>query len=135
MNEETPYQIMTSILKKHKNPTKEQAKKINSFFFCRWLSNNRHTTPISCILNRYYDIPNDVQLMFANDYIELTGLRNKVSFIGVNKEKMHPDLQKLLNNIKRYYKINDQQAEEYFKLMDNNERNRLFNMYNEGIQK
>lgn len=131
----TPYQIMTSILKANDNPDKEEAQKINTFFFARWLSNNRFTTPIAHVLNRFYNIPPEVQLRFANDYAELTGLRNKVKFIGFSKEKKDENLQKLLDNISRYYKINEVQAEEYFDLMDNDERNRLFNMYNEGMVK
>lgn len=135
MKEPTPYIIMTSILRENDNPTKEQAQKINTFFFVRWLSNNRFTTPIAHVLNTYYDIPPEVQLTFANDYAELTGLRNKVKFIGSNKETQSPEMKKLLDNISRRYKVNEVQAQEYFKLMSNEERDRLYHMYDEGIQK
>lgn len=131
----TPYVIMSSILKPHDKPTLEEAKTINTFFFARWLSNNRFTTPIAHILNTYYNIPPEVQLRFAQDYSDLTGLPGKVKFIGFNKEKRDPNMQKLLDNISRYYKINEIQSEEYFNLMNDTERDRLFNMYAEGMIK
>lgn len=130
----TPYNIMTSILKET-NPTKEELQNINTFFFARWLSNNRYTMPISSVLNTYYNIPPEVQYRFANDYVELTNMRKKVKFIGLQKEKVHPDMQKLLDNIKRRYKVNEVQAVEYFNLMDENERNKMYSLYDTGLQK
>ena len=135
MTNPTPYAVMTSILKKNENPTKEQAQTLNTFFFVRWLSNNRFTTPIAHVLNTYYNIPPEVQLRFADDYAELTGLRNKVKFIGFNKEKVSPEMKKILENISRKYKVSETTAQEYFDLMDNAERDRLYTMYDEGIQK
>ena len=128
----TPYQIMSSILKPQQKPTKEQTKKINTFFFCRWLSNNKLTTPIAHILNTYYNIPTEVQFRFAQDYSDLENLPGKIKFIGNSKEKHPKEMEKLLNNIKRRYKVNDQQALEYFNLMNNEERDRLYCMYDEG---
>lgn len=134
MKQKTPYTIMTSILKET-NPTKEELQNINTFFFARWLSNNRFTMPISSVLNLFYNIPPDVQYRFANDYAELTNMRKKVKFIGFQKEKVHPDMQKLLDNIKRMYKVNEVQAQEYFNLMDDTERDRMYNLYDTGLQK
>lgn len=131
----SPYQIMASILKPHQVPTLEQAKKINSFFFCRWLSNNRFTIPISALMNRYYNIPPETQLKFAQDYSDLTGLPGKVKFIGFTKEKQSPEMIKILDNIKRKYKVNDQLAQVYFDLMDNDERDKIYSLYDVGLQK
>jgi len=135
MTNPTPYAVMTSILKKNENPTKEQAQILNSFFFVRWLSNNRFTTPIAHVLNTYYNIPLEVQLRFANDYTELTGLRNKVKFIGFNKAQVSPEMKKILDNISRRYKVSETTAQEYFDLMDNKERDRIYTLYDEGIDK
>lgn len=130
----TPYIIMTSILKKD-TPSKEELQGINTFFFTRWLSNNRFTMPIARTLNLYYNIPAEVQYIFANDYVELTNMRTKVKFIGLQKDKIDPDVQKTLDNISRRYKVNEVQAQEYMNLMDDKERNRLKNLYNTGLQK
>ncbi len=129
----SPYIIMTSILKEA-NPSKEELQNINTFFFTRWLSNNRYTMPIAFELNLHYNIPPEVQYLFANDYVELTNMRKKVKFIGQQKEKMHPDLQKLLDNISRRYNINENSAYDYLKLMDEDERIKTYNMYEEGVQ-
>ncbi len=130
----TSWKIQSSILTKEM-PSKEQARTISGFFFVRWLSGNRYTIPIAGVLNRYYNIPTEVCYIFANDYAELTNMRDKVKFIGIPKEKKNEDYQKLLDNIQRRYKINETQSEEYFNLMDDNERDRLYNMYNVGLQK
>jgi hypothetical protein len=129
----TPYQTQASILKPFM-PKKEEIEKINTFFFCRWLSNNRFTVPIAGILNKYYNIPIYVQYIFANDYVELVQMRNKVKFIGIQKEYRSVN-EDILKNIKRYYKINDEEAQEYCKLMNEKEKNRFLNMYNEGMIK
>ena len=130
----TPYKVQASILNKEM-PSKEQALGINQFFNVRWLAGNRFSIPIAALLNRYYNIPGDVQYIFGNDYAELTNMRDKVSFIGINKEKKDATYQKLLDNIKRRYKVNESQAEEYFKLMNDDERTRIYHLYDTGLQK
>ena len=129
----TPWKIQASILN-NKVPSLEQAKKINTFFFTRWLSFNRFSTPIAGILNRYYNIPPETQYIFANDYVELTNMKNKVKFISTPKDKRHPDYQKVLDNIQRRYKVNEVQSIEYFNLMDDPERTRLYSLYDTGKQ-
>ena len=131
----TPYQVQASILNPKIKPTKEQQQTINSFFFTRWLSANRFTVPIAGVINRFYNIPVEIQFRFAQDYSDLVGLPGKVKFIGIPKEKKHEDYQKLLNNIMKYYKINENHAEEYFKLLPDHERDRMFKMYDVGLQK
>ncbi len=127
----SPYKIQASILSKEM-PSKAQVNTINPFFFVRWMSGNRFSIPIAAELNRYYNIPMHVQYIFSNDYVELTGMRDKVQFIGINKEKKNEDYQKLLDNIQKRYKVSEQESEEYFKLMDDKERDKLYNMYDTG---
>ncbi len=130
----TPWKVQASILN-NKRPSLEQAKTWNSFFATRWLSYNRFSTPIAGVLNRYYNIPPEVQYIFANDYVVLTGMKNKVSFISTPKDKRHPDYQKVLDNIQRRYKVNEVQSIEYFNLMDDNERTRMYGLYSVGVMK
>jgi hypothetical protein len=130
----TPWKIQSSILNLEL-PSKAQAASINGWFFSRWLSGNRHTIPIAAILNRYYNMPPEICYVFANDYAELTDMRNKVSFIAVTKEKRDSTYQKLLDNIQRRYKISEEQSEEYFLLMSDDERDRMFSLYDCGLQK
>ncbi len=130
----TSYKIQASILSKEM-PSLEQVKKISSFFFTRWLSMNRFTAPASNVLNKFYNIPPEVQYIFVNDYAELTDLRNKVKFIGFQKDKKDENLQKLLDNISRLYKVNENTAMEYFDLMNDTERDRIFHIYDVGLVK
>ncbi len=133
-NLSTAWKVQSSVLQ-DQMPSYEQAGGMNSFFFARWLSNNPVSLPIAAVINRDYQVPEAVQYLFANDYIELTNMRKKVKFISFGKDKKHPDYQKILDNISRYYNISEPQAVEYFNLMDDNQRDRLMAMYLEGLMK
>ena len=131
----TSYKIQQSVLN-NDEPSEDQVQKIGSFFFARWLSGNRYTTPIAAVINRYHKIPIRAQYIFARDYIKLAGLKGRVKFIGYpTDEKLQPEYKKLTENIQRYYNVNAARSAEYFDLMDNKERDRFYNMYQEGIQK
>ena len=130
----SPWKVQTSVLQKQM-PSYEQASGINSFFMARWLSNNPVSIPIAAVINRDYNVPEAVQYLFANDYIELTNMRQKVKFISFSKDKKHPDYQKILDNISRYYKVSETQAVEYFGLMDDTQRDRLMAIYTVGLVK
>lgn len=129
----TPFKVMTSLLNNIK-PTKEEKNSINSFFLVRWLSNERYTVQMANTINLYYNIPVYCQYQFCDDYIQLTNLKRRVKYISFTKEKNNANYQKLIENIQRKYKINEIQAEEYFKLMDNDQRNEIYNMYDEGMK-
>ena len=66
------WQVMMSIFKPNVTPTPEEIKELNSFFFCRLLGNNKHSVPISAVLNKNHHIPTDVQFKFAQDYSDNT---------------------------------------------------------------
>ena len=130
----TAWKVQSSLLQKQM-PSYEQAASVSSFFMCRWLSNNKVSIPIAAVINRDYNVPEAVQYIFANDYIELTQMRQKVKFISFSKDKMNPMMKKILDNISRFYNVSEPQAVEYFNLMDDASRDRMMDMYNEGIQK
>lgn len=129
----SPWLIMGTILN-NKIPTKEQIKTINSFFFCRWMSNERKTMPIAATINRYYNIPILVQYKFANIYVQRSQ-ESRIKYIDYSKEKTSEMKQKILGNIQKYYKVSEQCSEEYFRMMNNDELDRLMDMYEVGLQK
>ncbi len=127
----TPFKVMTSLLN-NDIPTEAEKETMNSFFLCRWLSNNKHTLQMANIINIYYNVPIKIQYKFCEDYIFLTSMKNKVKFISFSKETQNKDYQKLLENIQKKYNVNEIQAQEYFGLMDNNTRDKIYNMYDVG---
>jgi len=131
----TTWQVMSSIFKPQIKPTPEEIEKINSFFFCRYLSKNPHTLPISNILNCNYNMPIKIQYKFAKDYSDLVGMANKVKFISYSKDKTSPMMEKLLTNVKRKYKVSDEIAADYISLMPPEECQKIYELYEEGIQK
>jgi len=127
----SPFKVMTSLLNETK-PTPEEIETLNSFFLCRWFSNNPHTVAMGNMINLYYNMPLNIQYKFCEDYIELTNMKNKVKFINASKDKQNKDFEKLMENIQKKYKVNEITALEYFELMDNDERNKIYNMYDHG---
>lgn len=129
----TPFKVMTSLLN-NSQPTEKEILTLNSFFMCRWLSNDPNTLPMGNIVNMNYNMPLTIQYKFCEDYIAIKNLKEKVSFIKSTKDKQNKDFQKLMDNIQKKYKINEIIAQDYYNLMDNDEKNKIYNMYNEGRQ-
>ena len=131
----TSWQVMSSIFKPELKPNKEEISQLNSFFFCSYLSNNQNSIKIAALLNLWYKIPEPVQYRFAKDYADAKLLSKKIKFISFNKQKTPPEMEKILGNISKKYKVNSAAAMEYFELMDNDQRNEVYEMYDHGIQK
>lgn len=130
----TPFKVMTSLLN-NTTPTEEEKGTMNSFFLVRWLSNNKHTLQMGNEINKNYSIPVSNQYKFCEDWIYLTRMKNKVKFIQFSKEKQNTEFQQLLSNIQRKYKVNEIHAQEYFEMMDTDQKNKMYNLYNEGFMK
>ena len=131
------WQVMSSILKPNLKPTKEEICTLNSFFFCRYLSSNRHSVPIADHINRYYNIPVEAQYRFAKDYSDLVNLPRLVKFINVQNKKLDKNYEKILENIERKYKVSRTKSEEYFNMMVATEEGQekldeIMEMYQEG---
>lgn len=106
-----PYEVMTSILKSY-NPTYAEKMTINSFFMCRYLSNNPQSVFVGNMINRYYnEIPLDKQYDIAKQL-----LKGKIKFIQPQKKEKLDS--KLLENISRFYNVNLECAIEYLELME-----------------
>ena len=127
----TPFKVMTSLLNNTK-PNTEEINTLNSFFMCRWFSNNKHSLQMANIININYNMSLQIQYKFCEDYIALTNMKSNVSFISFSKEKQNKDLQQYLENIQKRYKVNEIQAQEYYNLMDNDAREKIYNLYNQG---
>lgn len=119
----SPYKVMTSVLGNF-SPTKEEKSSINSFFFCRWLSNHPRSIFISNVVNRYYnEIPTNIQYDFVKNTLQKDGIK----YIKYNKKEEEPI--QTIQNISRFYKISLSTAKDYFALMDDNERYKFENIY------
>lgn len=116
------YQIMTSILSDY-NPTYNEKLTVNSFFLCRWLSNNPNTVFVGNVINRYY---NEIPLNRQYDMSKQI-LRGKIKYIQFPKKIKNSE--KVINNICRYYKVSIDDAYEYWELMNTKERNKMERMY------
>lgn len=123
MNKEIkPYQIMISILNDF-TPSKEQKQMLNPFFFVRWLSNNRQAIHIGNVFNRYHkEIPIEIQY----DIAKLL-LHKKIKFIKFPKKEIENE--KTLENIARYYKISLSQAQDYYDIMSEKEKQKFKTLY------
>jgi len=111
------WDVMSSILKPQVTPNKEEIQSLNSFFFCRYLSSNKHSVPIAAVINRYYHIPKEVQFQFAQDYSDLVGLPRLVKFINYRAPKISKEQEAIYTNLSKRYKISRTKAEEYFNLL------------------
>jgi hypothetical protein len=122
MKEKNSYQIMISILNNY-NPNKEEKNKINPFFFVRYLSNDARAIHIGNVFNRFYkEIPLSIQYDIAKQL-----LNKKIKFIQFPKKEKNTN--KTISNISKYYKLNLSKAQEYYNIMNEEERKRFELLY------
>jgi hypothetical protein len=130
MSKKTSFQIMTSVLKTY-NPTLEEKQSINSFFFCRFLSNHPLSIALANALNRFYkEIPVNIQYDITKDFFK--NRKEKIKFIQFPKKESEDN--KVIDNISRYYKISIETATGYFNLMADDEKLKFKDIYNEGVK-
>ena len=120
------YQTMISVLKPNVNPTDEEIEQVNSFFLCRWLSASPKSIFVSNFINRYYNIPKKIQYNFAKQL-----LAGKIKWLQYPKKEEEKD--KVILNISKYYKINLYMAEEYYDMMNKEEKEKFERIYDYGI--
>ena len=124
----TPWQTMTSLLN-NKEPTREEKEKINSFFLVRWLANDPNTLQMANYINRFYNMPEIMQYQFCDDYLKLSGIKNRVKFIYYQKEKIDKDYQTYIDSIQKKYNLNTQQAENYYKILPKTDLEKIKTTY------
>ena len=117
-----PYKVMTSILTTYE-PTYDEKMTLNSFFMCRYLSNDYRGVVVANLVNYYYNqLPLNIQYDFAKQV-----LYGEIKFIQTpKKEKLDS---KLLDNISRFYKVNFDHAIEYSELMTDEDKEEFRTMY------
>ena len=119
---------MTSVLTSYQ-PTLEEKKSINGFFFCRYLSNHPKAIHIANAFNYFYkEIPIEVQYNVAKVLVT----KERIKFIQFPKKTKEEN--EIINNISRYYKVSNETATEYYSLMGTEERIKFRDLYKEGMQ-
>lgn len=117
----TGFAIMASAIKKDFIPSPEEIKSINSFMMCRWISNHPLGVEVSNIINNATDIPIETQ------YWLVRSMMNNVRYIKYPKKTSDED--KDITIIAEHYKCNFLQAKQYYKILPEEERNKLLNKY------
>ena len=111
MKSKTSYDVMKSAVDKKFVPSVEEIKSLNSFFLIRYISNDPNSIYIANILNCNHTIPIEAQYNFIRN-----STLDKVAFINYpKKEKLISD--KELKIIIRHFKINENVAKEYIKIL------------------
>jgi hypothetical protein len=126
------FEVFGSTFKPNINPTEEELEKtLNSFLYCKWLSNNPTAVQVSLFLDMGSKfIPPQVQYKFA----KLALKNSKIGFIQFPKKSK---TDKLLEPIIKKYKCNPSVAKEYLKIMGESKARELYDKYNKkvGIQR
>lgn len=117
----TSFAIMASSIKKDFIPTRDELKTINSFMFCRWLSNSPVGIEIANYLNNAIDIPIEVQYHFVRSTM------HNVRYIAYPKktDENNKDIEVLAT----HYKCNYLQAKQYYKILPSEELEKILTKY------
>lgn len=127
----SPWKIMNSIAKKDFIPNKEEINSINSFWLCKWLSNDLRNIIVAEMINtNYKNITNNSQYWFSRACVKYVPFirkkeKSKIEFKN-NREEM------LFKCIKIHYSLSndrDKEALTYLDMMSENEKNRILKMY------
>ena len=119
----TNYNIMKSAVDKKIKPSIEEIRKINSFFLIRYISNDPASIYIANALNCNYKIPIEAQYKFI-----LNSTLDKVAFINYpKKEKLISD--KDMKIITRHFKVNEQVAKDYIRILGTEKIIAILDMY------
>ena len=121
----TSYQVLTSVLKSGIKPTDAEIKTINQFFFIRFLSSDPRSIKVANFFNCYYKyVPIVTQYNFAKAIIA-----GKISWIQYTPKEKNPANFVVVNNISRFYKISYEEAEDYFSMYNEEQREHFKTLY------
>lgn len=129
--EKSPWQILNSIAKKDFIPDEDQIDNINSFWLCKWLSNDIRNIIVSEVINNNYkNMNNHSQYWFSRSCVtNVPFIKNNVSKKLEFKNKEEELLYKC---IKIHYCFGDGRDKEIFDYMDmlgKNDRAKLIKKY------
>ena len=117
------FRIMYSSLDKKMKPTEKQKKKISGFLFDNILANNEQTLELALMFTTH-DIP-------VNKQYDMVRTLLPKCYIPYPKKSKKP--QKDIENIIKYYNVNERIANQYFDMMTKEERKKINNKYKEGV--
>ena len=121
--EKSIFDIFTTVLN-GKDVTPEEIAKIPSYVFCTWLSGSPYTILAANEINKYSDMPVENQYyMIKNAY------QNKIKFIRYPKGAKSQTELKEIEYIQKYFKINQQQALDYYNLISKDELSKIQSAY------
>ena len=127
MEKRNIYDIMTSANKKNFIPTDDEIETLNSFMLCRWMANNIHTVEFANFINCNYDMPLKGQYWLARSVMYNVGyLNRKEKQVNISEEE---------EAISMYYDVSYDVAKEYAKLLPNERKKELVEMFKEGVKK
>ena len=118
------FAIMYSALDKKMKPTEKQKKKISGFLFDNILANNESTIELALMFSTH-NIP-------VNKQYDMVNILLPKCYIPYPKKSKVP--QKDIENIIKYYGVNERIAIQYFDTMTPKERKKINDKYNSGVQ-
>jgi len=126
------FKVFSKILKNQKIH-KQDYQKIQDYIMLKYFSGNFYTAVPSNFMNIYHKIPTEIKVKFLQNYFNNQKISKKVNYIPYPKQhKDQKEIQQCIDNISKYYNISKENSKEYFLLMSNNEKQKFYEMYNEG---
>lgn len=124
---------MFNVFKKVLNPgssiTQEDLDKVSEFVFCRWLSGNCSLLGIANTLNKYTNIPKELQLKFVQGV-----LNGKVKFIPYPKSlKKDINDETSLKAISYFFNISERESKMYLEFLTEEELEYIKEYYNDTL--
>lgn len=109
--------------------TQEDIDKVNEFVFCRWLSGDARIVNIANTLNKYTNIPKELQLKFVNKVIG-----GKVKFIPYPKS-LKNDINDMasLKAISYFFNISERESKMYLEFLTKDELEYIKDYYNDTL--
>jgi hypothetical protein len=116
------WHVMNSSLDKRMNPSLEEKRKIPEYLFHNLLTKFEGTIPLALIFTTR-EIPVEHQYDIV---------RNNTPKIKIPFEKKNQEESELLERISKYYNCSLSVAKEYEDIMTEQEKNRIFSLYETG---
>lgn len=123
------FNVFKKVLNQNSKFTQEDIDKVNEFVFCRWLSGDARIVNIANTLNKYTNIPKELQLVFIQNVIG-----GKVKFIPYPKSlKNDVEDTVLLKAISKFFNISERESKMYMEFLTKEETEYLKEFYNDTL--
>jgi len=126
-NKHNVFQIISSIIDKKFIPTDEELEKMSSYLFTKYFSNDPTGLTLVNELNIRDNIPKKWEYWFMRIMMP-----RSIRYIRYNKKSKYDD-EEFMDNLCHYYKCNEKQAEEYLKLLPDEEIEKIRKKYKYGV--